>query len=431
VLKIESVKGGRLTGVSAKLPGQEPYAFSVEIDGKLVATARANRFRQAPLADLNMDDPAQGGHYGGFSIPLDTYWYDGGTHEVVLKDTAGTVLGNRRCAFPVNSNAQYLRESVVVSYVYSPYVSDKKVAIVAAFSTVDLINECQKSLMKYLYKEGYYVVLALALPEELIQHEPLNFAGLCHTLLVRRNVGYDFGSWAHAWLLWGQSFKTASEVLFVNDSIVGPLMPSTFQAEFDALDFDLCGVTESFQRTWHVQSYFWRVRRPVMAGAHLDEFFLCRHPVAADKDQAINNFELAMANYFRHNGFTVGVWASTSRIKSLAFDAFQQTLQHRLAVNTLTYQHPTLATAITNHVAEKAMPYLSSLLSDQHQNPVQHFWKGLIELGFPFVKKELLTKNQVHYPFVDELTSLFDSDSLHLLLTDLMRRSNPSVAHFI
>lgn len=429
MLKIESVKGGRLVGVSAGSQADVPCTFVVEIGGESAATGQANRFRASPLHSLDVDDPAQGGHYGGFSIPLDAHWYDGGTHDVVLKDTSGIVLGKRRCAFPVNSNAQYLIESVLSSHVYTPYASGQKVAIVAAFSTDDQVNECQKSLLNYLCTQGYYVVLALALAEESVQHEPVNLAGLCHSSLVRRNAGYDFGSWAHAWLRWGRQFKTAPEVLFVNDSIVGPLLPSTFQAEFDSLDFDLCGVTESFQHTWHVQSYFWRVRPPVLAGAHLDEFFLCRHAIAANKEEAINNFELAMANYFHRNGFTVGVWAPLGRIKPLAFDAFQQTLQHRLAVNALVYQHAAVATAVTNLVAEKAMPYLAALLSDQHQNPVQHYWQGLIELGFPFIKKELLTKNQVQYPFVDELSGLFESDTLRPLLIDLLRRSSPSVAH--
>lgn len=431
MLKIESVKGGRLMGVSVGWQAGAPCTFVVEIDGRPAATGQANRFRPAPSHSLDVDEPAQGGHYGGFSIPLDAHWYDGGTHEVVLKDISGTVLGKRRCAFPVNGNAQFLRESVLLSHVYTPYVSDKKVAIVASFSTDDQVNECQKWLLRYLCERGYYVVLALALPDDSIQHEPLNLAGLCHAVLVRRNVGYDFGSWAHAWLQWGSLFKTASEVLFVNDSVVGPLVPSNFAVEFDALDFDLCGVTESYQHTWHVQSYFWRVKPPILAGAHLDEFFLCRHPVAANREDAIYNFELAMANYFRTNGFSVGVWAASSRVKSLAFDSFQQTLQHRLAVNALVYQHEALATAVSSLLADKARPYLAMLLSDQPQNPVKHHWKGLIELGFPFVKKALLTENPVQYPFVDELSGLFDNASLSPLLTDLLRRSSPSVAHFI
>ncbi|TAG26374.1 MAG: hypothetical protein EAZ37_09145 [Burkholderiales bacterium] len=431
MLKIESVKGGRLLGVSTVSQADACGSFIVEIDGKPAATGHANRFRAAPLNSLEVDNPAQGGHYGGFSIPLHLHWYDGGTHEVVIKGTSGTLLAKRRCAFPVNSNAQYLQKSILMSDVYTPHVGSKKVAIVAAYSTDDQVNECQKWLLKYLREQGYYVVLALALPDECVQHRPISLAGLCHAFLVRRNVGYDFGSWAHAWLRWGGLFKTASQVLFVNDSIVGPVVPGNFLAEFDALDYDLCGVTESFQHTWHVQSYFWRVAPSVLAGAHLDEFFLCRHAVAASKDEAIKNYEVAMAKYFHANGFKVGVWAASSSIRSLAFDAFQQTLQHRLAIKSLVYQNSALATAMTSHVAEKAMPYLAALLSDQHQNPAQHFWKGLIELGFPFIKKELLTKNPVQYPFVDELSGFFDSDVLRPILSDLLRRSSPSVAHFI
>jgi hypothetical protein len=428
---IDSVHGGRLVGRSQVAASSGAETFWVEIDSVRVAQTQATRFCALPRAlDLSEEDGARWDYYG-FDVPIDAAWYDGAAHTVTLRALSDKLLCRERCVFPLNQNARFLKGSLLFERELLPHKGQQCVAVVAGFASQGGLSLHQKRQLQDLCGRGYYVIHALALADDALGHHPWPADGMCHLQMIRRNVGYDFGSWAHAWLVHRPLLAQCKEVLFVNDSMVGPLFPSRFHEEFNALEHDLCGVTESYQRAWHVQSYCWRVGPRLLATAHLDHFFCGRHPPAATKDDAIGNYELALGSYFRNEGFSVGVWASTGKLKALAFDAFQRTLQHRLAVNGLTYQQTDVAAAVNRLFAEKALPFLATLLSDANQNPSQHYWKGLIEQGFPFVKKELLTKNLVQYPFVDELAALFDSTELSAVLVDLLRRADASVAHSV
>lgn len=428
---IDSVRGGRLVGRAQAPTDSNPEAFWVDIDSVRVAQTQATRFCALPRTlDLAEEDGACW-DYCGFDVPIDATWYDGAAHTVTLRALSNKLLCQEVCVFPLNENARFLKGSLLFERTWRPYEGQQRVAVVAGFVGQGGMSLHQQRQLRDLCGRGYYVIHVLAVADDALGHQPWPADGICHLQMIRRNVGYDFGSWAHAWLAHRSLLAQANEVLFVNDSIVGPLFPSSFHAEFDALEHDLCGVTESYQRAWHVQSYCWRVGARLLATAHLDHFFCGRHPPAASKDDAIGNYELALGSYFRNEGFSVGVWASTSKLKARAFDAFQQTLEHRLAINGLTYQQTDVAAAVNRLLAEKALPFLAMLLSDDNQNPSQHYWKGLIAQGFPFVKKELLTKNLVQYPFVDELAALFGSIELNTVLVDLLQRSNSSVAHSV
>jgi lipopolysaccharide biosynthesis protein len=76
--------------------------------------------------------------------------------------------------------------------------------------------------------------------------------------LVRQNIGFDFGAWAHAWSL-GEGAGSWSRLYLVNDSIVGPLNGARFARLLERVrsaDADVIGLTESLLPRRHLQSYF-------------------------------------------------------------------------------------------------------------------------------------------------------------------------------
>ena len=76
-------------------------------------------------------------------------------------------------------------------------------------------------------------------------------------ILVRENIGFDFGAWAHAL---GLLDRTGWQRLYlVNDSIVGPLDSTPFtqmMARIKSSQSDFIGLTESLAPVRHLQSYF-------------------------------------------------------------------------------------------------------------------------------------------------------------------------------
>ncbi len=79
---------------------------------------------------------------------------------------------------------------------------------------------------------------------------------LCREIVVRDNVGYDFGSWRAGLELAGDLDGVETLVL-ANDSVYGPVhdLASVF-ATMQGRGLDVWGITDSWQLRYHLQSYF-------------------------------------------------------------------------------------------------------------------------------------------------------------------------------
>jgi hypothetical protein len=77
-------------------------------------------------------------------------------------------------------------------------------------------------------------------------------------VLVRQNLGLDFGAWAHALALCGTTAHW-TRLFLVNDSIVGPLNAPDFAQLIERVrrsSADVVGLTEALAPARHLQSYF-------------------------------------------------------------------------------------------------------------------------------------------------------------------------------
>lgn len=76
--------------------------------------------------------------------------------------------------------------------------------------------------------------------------------------VVRENLGLDFAAWGHLHTLYGHRIQP-DRLMLVNDSIVGPLDKPAFQAMLARMrrsDADVIGLTENYERRYHLQSFF-------------------------------------------------------------------------------------------------------------------------------------------------------------------------------
>ena len=157
-------------------------------------------------------------------------------------------------------------------------------------------------------------------------------------VLIRENVGYDFGAWAHALTLHPEAYG-APILYLLNDSVVpasgGRL--GRVLARVRASDADLIGLTGSLEYRWHLQSYFLALKGRALSSFTLQHFFASAE-VVDDKDDVIRRFELPLAQRAEEAGCRV----------------------------------------------EALFPSAGA------QNPVLNDWRGLIADGFPFVKVLLL-----------------------------------------
>jgi lipopolysaccharide biosynthesis protein len=84
-----------------------------------------------------------------------------------------------------------------------------------------------------------------------------DFPDFVDGLYLRQNQGYDFAAWAH--VAQDLDLSRTQSLFLINDSIIGPLNSEDFSSLFSrirASPAELIGLTDSLERTHHLQSYF-------------------------------------------------------------------------------------------------------------------------------------------------------------------------------
>jgi hypothetical protein len=198
--------------------------------------------------------------------------------------------------------------------------------------------------------------------------------------LERDNLGLDFGSWSDftRWFLnQGGSFNDFEEVLLVNDSMVGPFssMEPLFTAARNTAH-DVVGLTDSYQGTHHLQSYFLLFKKPALATLFLDKHF-AKIPYFVNKTLLIQEIEMGLTAAIEAFGLS---WCPLFPYLTLA-----QTSLGEADVKVFIEKH-------------------GLALYFAAQNPTHYFAERLFDdFQFPFIKKELLNHNPLQLPCAQRL----------------------------
>jgi len=206
---------------------------------------------------------------------------------------------------------------------------------------------------------------------------------LCAGILIRRNVGYDFGAWREALdYLKLPRYETES-VLILNDSVYGPLAP--LESLLERMDFtkaDVWGATDSWQTRYHLQSYFFAVGRKALVSRAWHDFWRSVRPVKS-KEWVIRRYEVGLTQSLMRAGFTcAALWNYTELLRRL---------------------DPTLA-GIPAEAKEGEDPRVDArrshwgrimfgVVSRRPLNPTSDLWRQLLQAGYPFLKRQLLREN--------------------------------------
>lgn len=218
-------------------------------------------------------------------------------------------------------------------------------------------------------------------------------------LAVRENIGYDFGSYKLGIQFIIDHGYSPCQLLLTNDSIFGPFfdLPKILT---EAGEFDMLGLTESFEIAYHLQSYFVLYNRNVLNSSAFTAFWgsvdLLEGFGSDLKQKIIVRYEIGGSQHFLKHGFSLKA-------------AFPQSL---------------LTTKIPSDLGKDkfSLTPLSSLLHaipGYPLNPTHFYWKELVSLGFPYIKRELLFLNPFNVNIFDwpsTLSSLTQYDLALILL---------------
>lgn len=267
------------------------------------------------------------------------------------------------------------------------------------FSHYDPTGRVQDYVLTYLDELkncGFSVVFVTTSPS--IDYESLEkLKDRVATAIIRNNIGYDFGSYKTGIELL-LSRQKPKRLLLTNDSVFGPML-SLQQIINNASRHDLYGITDSYDHHYHIQSYFLlygsRVLDSPVFQAFWEKVELIENTQPDFKKKIILDYEVGGSQHFLDAGFSLGVEFEFTQLAQTVFNEYLADFKR------------------SRHSKNTISPPFQLNFNSTHR-----YWKQLIKLGCPFLKRELLLFNPSNVDISDWpeiITSLTNYDIKHIL----------------
>jgi tetratricopeptide (TPR) repeat protein len=172
---------------------------------------------------------------------------------------------------------------------------DNEVALFVTHSPHGHLKPHVRHYLDSLKRQGVSVILIVN-ADRLFRPTDTDIVNGVDGIFVRRNEGYDFAGWAHILVLHSELFK-AKILYLLNDSVIGPTNDASFGDMLDRLrrsPAGLVGLTENFQRGWHLQSYFLALKRCALSSTALHNF-ISDIVSYENLEEVVNNLEIRFA----------------------------------------------------------------------------------------------------------------------------------------
>lgn len=222
---------------------------------------------------------------------------------------------------------------------------DADVLVFAAYCPSGAFTPLHRLQLRAYAAEGYALAVVVNSPTGDLEADPGEVPG--HILIVRENIGFDFGAWGHLVRL-VDGLDLAHSVSFANDSVIGPL-PGDGSALLRGTVEDIRGeavfMTESTQILPHGQSYFFAFKRGALERGALNLVRGAQYH--GERRNLILKEEVVLAGRLRALEIAVGI----------------------------------------------AFPH--ALAGLQNLNPTVFYWSELLDSGLPFVKLSLVPDGQI------------------------------------
>jgi len=233
----------------------------------------------------------------------------------------------------------------------------RRLAIFAHYDADNRVRRYILYLLEQLHEECEDICFVST--SELPRSELDKLRGVCSEVMLKDNVGLDFGMWQHA--LERLDLASYDELVLVNSSIFGPIRPlGPIFRRMDSVPCDFWGITDNVEIAWHLQSYFLVFKQQVLRSPAFARFWQSVLPYR-DKDQVIRSYEVGLTIFLREAGFVAEPVVPMDLVLSWSVGA---------------------------QFAPKRWSH----------NPTSYHPVSLIEAGCPFVKVELLRDNIAKIP---------------------------------
>ena len=253
-------------------------------------------------------------------------------------------------------------------------------ARVAVFNHFDRRGTVAPFVEYYVRKlhDAGYAILFVSNSPRLAPAAIERLTPICGAILRRDNVGRDFGAYKDG-LQAIPRLERLDSLVLVNDSVYGPFHDlGVLIDRMNLAEADVWGITDSWERRFHLQSFFLVFGPAALASAAFDRFWRGVHYIQA-KRWIIDRYEV---------GLTQALMAGGLRCRAL--------FPYRAAAKLLGPRARTARRRDTLSITERRFLRNVSAMIDSGNpfNPTHFFWEILISrMGCPFLKRELLRDN--------------------------------------
>ena len=201
-------------------------------------------------------------------------------------------------------------------------------------------------------------------------------------IIHRRNIGYDFVSWRVA-LDCLQDIQEYDSLLLTNDSIFGPF--SSLKTIFDRINSSSAqvnGLTDNWEKCYHLQSYFLHFKNPVFHSRIFRDFWDGVR-IRADKEVIIISYEVGLSQHLLKHGFTLKALFPFHEVRAKYLEKGRESQYRerllRQPVNSTIFMWETLVKDFhfpyiktellkTNRFLSTSVPFWRDLIPSEHQN---------------------------------------------------------------
>ena len=159
----------------------------------------------------------------------------------------------------------------------------------------------------------YYNIVYVTTSHEKISKDPLflSLKKYTYKILIRSNIGYDFGSWRAGILELDEEIKESESLLLMNDSLYGPINSLDTVMERTLLhEADIVCMTQNMVGGQHAQSYFTSYKRSIIT-SKLFKVFWQTLPIYACKFALIKECEIYWTNRLIKEGYKLAALFDT------------------------------------------------------------------------------------------------------------------------
>ena len=177
----------------------------------------------------------------------------------------------------------------------------RRLCFFAHYHPRGVVSDAVVIYLRALRDAGFSVVVLST--ADLDEGEQSKLGAECSALIMRDNVGLDFGGWIEAY----QRFMPieADLLLLANDSVYAPFGDlSAFIERLLAVPADFYGAVESREMEPHLQSWFLLLRPTAYRSAPFRELLTSAISADTPKWDIIRNYELGVTRRLRDAGLT-------------------------------------------------------------------------------------------------------------------------------